>query len=509
MAFRSILYARGEVPSSVPNQPEFFSDLYLDQVIEAITGPKREYNLTPFFWAPLKDRDDVYYRQEVMQDLENEVLMARIKSFAERMSDVRRYLATVEKIDFDCYKKGWILEAALVYGEAVISLARDLIDIPLKARGLLEFQKWLTNYIQTQDFKNFVVEAKQVKKALSALKYCIIIESGKFKVKRYEGELDLNIEVEKIFEKFRQRDKEGYLVKFSERAGISHIEAKILEFVAKLYPEPFTALDHFCAHRYPFLNETIESFHREIQFYIAYLDFVSERKRRGLPFCYPQVSTKDKEIYVHDGFDLALANVFRHREKTVVFNDFYLKGPERIIVVTGPNQGGKTTFARMFGQLHYLASLGCPVPGREARLFLCDKILTHFEREEDTLNRRGKLEDDLIRIRDLLLNATSDSIFILNEIFTSTSLEDATFLSKEIMNLLNDLDVIGVWVTFLDELASLNEKTVSMVAMVDPQEPTRRTFKIKRRPADGLAYVLSLAQKYRLTYKQIQERMAK
>ncbi len=289
---------------------------------------------------------------------------------------------------------------------------------------------------------------------------------------------------------------------------MSHVEGKILELVARLFPEPFAALDSFVSSRTQFLHPVLSSFDRAIQFYVAYLDFVLELKKHGYPFCYPIVDATHKEECIQEGFDLALAAALLKEGKMAVTNDFSLEGAERVLVVTGPNQGGKTTFARMVGQLHYLASLGLPVPAKEARLFLVDRIFTHFERKEEVSTHRGKLEDDLYRIHRMFLQASPKSLFILNEIFTSTTLEDALFLSKEIMTRLLKLDVLCAWVTFLDELASFSETTVSMVAQVDPADPSIRTFRVVRRKADGLSYALSLAQKYRLTYSQIRDRLS-
>jgi DNA mismatch repair ATPase MutS len=509
MTFHSILFKRTEdsIKKETLEAPDFFVDLNLDQIIDVITAGRQEYNLKPFFYTPLNDIGAIKYRQEVMQDLENKILFENIKSFAQKMRIMREHLAQSDKLYYKYQKERWFLDAVEIYCDAVNCLAHDLTLVDLKSRGFLTFREYLTNYTNSDRFTSLLAETKKLKDDLSTVKYCLLIKGNCIKVRKYESEINYSAEVEKTFEKFKQGAVKDYRVKFSDYPEMNHVEAGILDLVAKLYPDIFLNLDNYCAKNANYLDETIAVFDREIQFYIAYLEYIAKFKRAGLKFCYPQISDKSKEVYDYEGFDLALAYKLINENSTVVCNDFYLKGKERIFVVTGPNQGGKTTFARTFGQLHYLASLGCPVPGSQAQLFLFDRLFTHFEREENIKDLRGKLEDELIRIHHILNQATSNSIIIINEIFTSTTLKDAIFLSKKIMEKIIQMDLLCVWVTFIYELASISEKTVSMVSTVVPENPALRTYKILRKPPDGLSYAISIAEKYRLTYDFIKERI--
>ena len=356
-------------------------------------------------------------------------------------------------------------------------------------------------------FTSLLEETKKLKADISSIHYCVFIKNLRIQVRKYESESDYSAEVEATFERFKQGNVKHYAFDFINSAEMNHVEAGILGLVTQLYADIFSTLASYCAVNEDYLDSTVVTFDREVQFYIAYLEHIALFKEAGLKFCYPRISQASKAVYNYQGFDLALADKLSGEQATPVCNDFHLTDRERMIVISGPNQGGKTTFARTFGQLHYLASLGFPVPGTDSQLFLFDKLFTHFEREENANNLRGKLQDDLVRVHHILERATPSSIIIMNEIFTSTTLRDAIALSKEIAAKIVELDLLCVWVTFVDELASLGEQTVSMVSTVVPDNPAVRTFKVIRRPADGLSYALSIAEKYSLTYKMIKERI--
>jgi DNA mismatch repair ATPase MutS len=507
MSFQSILFhsMADHVPDEQFGAPDFFGDLNLDQIVAAITAGKEEYRLTPFFYMPLHDVDDVSFRHEVMQDLEHARVFDSIKAFALSMRGVREHLAQLEKRYYEHQKERWLLDAVTLYGDGVKRLARDLAASSLGSRGLRAFRDYLIRYASSERFTLLVEDAKRLGAQLSAIRYSVFVQGLRVEVRHYADEPNYSSEIEATFERFQQGATQEYKFTFSDSLEMNHVEGQILDGVAQLHRDTFTELARYCAAQKEFQDPVVTSFDREVQFYIAYREYIARFQRAGLSFCYPRMSDSDKEFYDYDGFDLALAEKLNASKTTPVVNEFYLKGRERIIAVSGPNQGGKTTAARTFGQLHYLGSLGCLVPGTKAQLYLPDRIFTHFDREERVATLRGKLEDDLIRIHDILEAATPRSIIIINEIFASTTLRDALFLSGKIAAALTKLDVLCVWVTFLDEIASLGPQTVSMVATVVPDNPTQRTFKVVRRPADGLAYAMAIAEKYRLTYDMITE----
>lgn len=511
MVVHSILFAGGGgVPAGVEEcaQPAFFVDLNLDQILATVIG-KDEYTLAPFFYSPLSEVDTVRYRQEVFQDLEHSELhdliaafesQTLVANFTYRSREMRS-----EHHDFGHYHRArWFLNAVEQYCQTVTTLAEGLARAGVCSRGLLGLQRYLEGYLASAAFSAMQAESHRLEQALDAVDYCVLVKGDRVTVGRYGDQVDYGEQVTGTFERFQQAATTDYRDIRSEWREEDFAELAVLDMVAKLYPDLFAALEDFCRQYISYLDPTVALIDREFQFYLSYLDYIRPMREAGLALSYPKMSVESKDEQALDTFDLALAaQLIRQEGKQVVRNDITLNGPERILVLSGPNNGGKTTLARAVGQLHHLARLGCPVPGRDVRLFLCDQIFTHFEKQEDITTQAGKLQDELNRLHADLARTTSASLVILNEVFNSTTAADAQFLSRKILQQVSELDALGVCVSFLDELSTLSPKTVSMVSQVDPHDPAIRTHKVIRITADGRAYAHAIAEKYGLTYERI------
>lgn len=507
MTSASVLYRDGDKDVGSVAEPDHFHDLNLDQIVAPMVKQWEQYDLAGFFYAPLHDVDAVRYRQSVCRDLEDNRVRQAVDGFSKGMGLTKRRRRHALRLSHQNHRFRWLREAARTYCDTVTALRDQLVVCDVSSEALQALRSYLADYTTSPGFTALADDGAALDEELAAIRYTVRIKGDRVTVRRYEGGDDYRTDVEATFAKFQHGEVKDRRVEYSEFSDLNKVEVQVLDLVAKLFPGPFGRLADYCAAHRDFVDTRIARFDREVQFYLAWLDFIGPIRSSGLPFCYPEVSTESKETRVVSSFDIALAARQSGADGRIVPNDIMITGADRILVVTGPNQGGKTTFARMFGQLHYLAALGLPIPGKNARLSLPDQIFTHFQREEQIETLRGRLADELTRMRAMFDRATDRSVLVVNESFSSTALTDAVVLGTEMVRRMVERNLIGVYVTFVDELASLGEATVSLVATVDPDDPATRTLRLVRQPADGLAYAAAIAAKYGLSYQQLKERI--
>jgi DNA mismatch repair protein MutS len=507
--FTSILFPQGGASSGIDEVPECFADLHLDEVIAAVTAASTDEHVHRLFYVPLHEISLVEHRHRVFQDLERDEIRQPISIFVGGMATMQRRLEQANRLPYPLQRQGGFFHAVHTYCDVVASLRDQLARVELTSRGLRDFADYVAEYVDSDTFRRLASDTAAVQSALHEARYTVHVDGLRVNVEKYNSQTDYGEEVVATFERFAGEVGEDYRVAPKDNSGMSHVEEQILGCVAKLYPHAFARLDDFCRRHKQFVESVIRRFDHEIGFYLCYLTIVRRLTSAGVNFSYPEVTVEPGALSADGAFDLALAIKSTGEAQALVGNNFHLSGLERILVVTGPNQGGKTTFARTMGQCAYLASLGCPVPARWARFTLPDRIYTHFDRSEILSTPHGKLEDELIRIRDILSDATATSLIIMNESLSSTTVADALLIGTEILRRIIALRCVAVCVTFLDELAGLDQACVSMVGEVAFDKGFTRTFTFTRRRADGLAYAAALADRHGLNPDVLRRRICR
>ena len=515
--------------------PEAFTDLQLDVVMKRGLQDYQELGLEDIYYTPVTDPEVIRYRQEVLRELEDPAVREALSQIVERFGSLREFMdglrqrmAGAVKLSDSSrrsnyfYKipipgvttsktRNWmdmarVLERLGEFTDTLADFAGSVEGLRFRSAGLQGFAEHVLAFCRSERFLEMDAEARRLRAAFGGIRYCLWFKSDNSAVKvlPFEEQEDYAAGVEALFSRFRQGETRDFRKHLEEEPVSEKVENEILQLLSRRYPQEFRDLEAFSEKYLNFDDDAILRFAREARFYLGWLEMTEKLKEEGLRFCYPALEEKPKETFARDCFDLALA---LRQSRGVVTNSFSLAPPEQILIVTGPNQGGKSTFARSFGQVHYLASLGLTVPGTAAVLPFCDGVLTHFEREEKLKDLNGKLRDDLMRLKKLLDAATPQSVFVVNEIFASTTAWDAQVLSGHMLEAMIRKGGNAVLVTFLEELADFGPQTVSMAAEAPEQEGGSASYRILRKKPGGLSYAMRLAERHALGYEDVKRRV--
>ncbi len=483
-------------------QPPFFNDLNLDKVIDYIILQRKEFDLKNYFYTKI-DLKTTKYRNEIFNDLIKNNLWEKFSSFSYFLKRFEDKQIKEEKNIFEFVKKKNLFSYIKEYYQILEAFYIDFNMVEVSSVGLKYLKKYLKEIIFSKHKEDMFKRINEIEKMMQNINYHIMYDKGAIKVAKFDEKPNISKEILTLLDKVDTKSDVTY--KYEKEVISEDLLNQIYKALAKFYPREFKIIDKFYNEYKNYTIDIISTLKIEIQFYVSYIIFMQKIKTLGLDFNIPTFN--EEKIYVNGGYDLALAINHYLENKVVINNDFYFENKERLLIISGPNQGGKTTFARFFGQTFYLASLGLLVSGAQSNLFIINDIFTMFEVTEKADNLNGKLQMELLSLNSLMGKITTNSLVILNEVFSSTSLYDGNYLGKKIIDQLNKKNVYGVFVTFLDDLANYNETTVNMESSVLEENPEIRTLKIVRKNNRGLTYADSISKRNEVTYLDIIRRV--
>lgn len=273
---------------------------------------------------------------------------------------------------------------------------------------------------------------------------------------------------------------------------------------------------------------------QEIRFYLGGARLVLALRERGMPTCVPGMApAADRRAQATELYDvsLALRGAPQEAAGAVVRNDLDAGEDGRIAILTGPNQGGKTTFVRAVGVMQVLAQAGLHVAARTAAISPADRVITHFPSQEGGAGEDGRLAEEARRLGAVFAEASERSVVLLNESLSSTSPSESLYLAEDVVRALRLLGARAIFATHLHELGERLDRinaegdggslVVSLVAGIAPdrdgadgadgsdgsQTRMRRTYRIAPGPPVGSSYARDIADRYQISFERLKPKI--
>ncbi|MEG1526458.1 MAG: DNA mismatch repair protein MutS [Erysipelotrichaceae bacterium] len=168
-----------------------------------------------------------------------------------------------------------------------------------------------------------------------------------------------------------------------------------------------------------------------------------------------------------------------------VSNDLKMEEDNSVLMITGPNMGGKSTYMRQTALIVLLAQIGCFVPAKKAELPIFDQIFTRIGASDDIMSGQSTFMVEMIEANNALQNATKDSLILFDEIGRGTSTYDGMALAHAMIEYItNTIQAKTLFSTHYHELTALgdNNKAIQNVHVEVHEENDNVTFLYRVKP---------------------------
>jgi MutS domain V len=216
----------------------------------------------------------------------------------------------------------------------------------------------------------------------------------------------------------------------------------------------------------------------ELAFYLGCLNLHRLLQAKGEPTCFPEPVGEGQLVLTARGiYDVCLT---LHLQERVVGNDVNADG-KSLVMITGANQGGKSTLLRSLGLGQLMMHSGMFVGAQSFRAAVCAGVFTHYKREEDAAMESGKLDEELSRMSEIVDRIKPGSILLCNESFASTNEREASEIARQVVRAMLDRQIRVVFVTHLYDLAHsfhAQQPGTALFLRAEREPDGRRTYKL-------------------------------
>ncbi len=465
---------KGKLPS---NEKALTQDLELETLFDAMAlGDKflLEVARKAVLLGLSNDVDTILYRQDILRDcLENPSIVRDIYNIVVELIESKQRswyslwgathypgsilynsVKTMELFVGGLKKlKGIVDEHAHKFSSARFTALFAMLQQELSD----EYFDTIKNHLKMLEFKNGVLVSAELGKGNEGTNYVL-----------RRPHVEKRNWMERIFAKrppaytfqLAPRDEAG-------ARALSELRDKGINLVANALAQ---SADHILSF--------FEMMRTELAFYVGCLNLRGELARMEEPVCFPVPRPAGMCRHAFRGlYDVCLALKMKRR---VMGNEANADN-KNIVIVTGVNTGGKSTFLRSVGLSQLMMQCGMFVPAEVFSSSLCDGLFTHYKREEDVTMKSGKLDEELARMSQIVDHLSPDPLLLFNESFAATNEREGSEIARQIVSALSENGVRIFFVTHLYPFAHGfvdRKRETTLFLRADRQEDGQRTFKL-------------------------------